>query len=254
MIGVFDSGSGGLTVLKEIHKLAPHLDVVYFGDFARLPYGEKRPEELGAFTTIAIEKLLQEGAENIVSACNSISASVAQPLISLLGEKRFGMVEMVGPTVRAVLKAYPEKTVGLVATPATVRSGIYQQAFVNARVRVEAVALPGLVDMIEEGDEGSEEMETLIYGAVKKLAQKHCDLLILGCTQYPLVQGVFEEATRQVGDGVVVYNPAASVAEETVMRFGKEGEGQLRFIISRDSDFFRKKVNEFFGEQEIEVL
>src|SRR3990167_1767776 len=152
MIGVFDSGSGGLTVLKEIHARAPQLDVVYFGDLAHVPYGEKTPEELGALTVIAVEKLLSEGAENIVSACNSISASVAQPLIELLGRRRFGMVEMVGPTVAALVpEAQAGKKLGLVGTRATVQSRLYADAFARRGVSLEAFPIPGLVEAIESG-------------------------------------------------------------------------------------------------------
>ena len=255
MIGVFDSGSGGLTVLKEIRTLAPQIDVVYFGDIANLPYGEKSPEELGALTTIIIEKLLEEGAENIVSACNSVSASVAQPLISLLGKHRFGMVEMVGPTVRALLtEAGTGKHIGLVATPATVRSGIYQKAFAQERVTIETHHASGLVDAIEAGEEGSEEVEMLVYKAVKDLVVKQCGILVLGCTQYPFVQAVFEDAVKNIGVDMSVYNPALAVAEETVLRFGDIGSGKLRFIISKDSDFFRKMVQDLFGGSTIEVL
>jgi len=248
MLGVFDSGSGGLTVLKEIYKQAPSLDAVYFGDLLHMPYGEKTPEELGALTVIAIEKLLSEGAENIVSACNSVSASVAQPLIDLLGRKKFEMVEMVQPTVQALKST---EHIGLVGTPATVESGLYSSAFKNVGINIQTQAIGGLVQEIEGGqDKGA--IEKYVRNAVENLAERGCSTIVLGCTQYPLVADVFERAGSEFG--VHIVNPAEFVAREAVKRFGTDGSGSLRFIISQDSEYFRKLVEEFFGNCDVEVL
>src|SRR5687767_11474091 len=102
MIGVFDSGSGGLSVLLEIRKRLPSVDVVYLGDIKNAPYGSKTREELGALTVMAVSRLLNEGADFIVSACNSVSASIVLPMLEILGVKPFEIVEMVGPTVKGL--------------------------------------------------------------------------------------------------------------------------------------------------------
>jgi len=253
MIGVFDSGSGGLTVLKEIHKEAPHLDVVYFGDLLNVPYGEKTAEELGALTTVAIEKLLSEGADNIVSACNSVSAGVAQPLIDLLGRNQFGMIEMVAPTAEALShESQRDKKFGLVGTHATVRSGMYTKAFAKRGVSLETFPVSGLVEAIENRED-EKVIEQFVEKALIELSKKGCDSVILGCTQYPLVENVFKNVANKIG-GIDIVNPARFVAKEVLKRFGNNGSGKLRFIISKDSDFFRNIVKEFFGDCEIEVL
>lgn len=252
MIGIFDSGSGGLTVLKEIRALAPQCDIVYFGDFVHVPYGEKTPEELGALTVIAVEKLLEEGATEIVSACNSVSASIAQPLIQLLGRKQFGMIEMIGPTVGALKEQAQEGiTIGLVATPATVRSGIYHNAFSAEQITIKAIGIPGLTDAIESGaDEAT--LTNIFSSAVDELKKASCSTIILGCTQYPLIKEVFESYSPDT----IFFNPAHAVADKVVKRFDTDGNGTLRFLLSQDSDIFRKMVTEFFPEEEyvIEVL
>jgi glutamate racemase len=124
MIGIFDSGSGGLTVLKTVRERMPSADILYFGDIKNAPYGEKPHGELGALTVRAIELLQKRGAESIVSACNSVSASLAISLFDALSLAPGHLIEMVGPTVSA-FKDSPERIL-LTATPATIGSEIYQ--------------------------------------------------------------------------------------------------------------------------------
>lgn len=242
MIGVFDSGSGGLTVLRELRAQAPNVDIVYFGDLVNIPYGSKTAAELGALTTVAIEKLLSEGATNIVSACNSVSSSVAQPLIQLLGRKQFGMIEMVSPTVGALQKrGFDGEKIGVVATPATVSSGLYQNAFSGQGIHAEAYGLRGLTPAIEAGASRETLLEIIMPGVD---ALEMCDVIVLGCTQYPLAKGVFESYAPHIE----FFDPARAVAEHALEQFGTEGTGVTRLIISKNSAYFRMVAREFFGD------
>ncbi len=246
MLGIFDSGSGGLTVLKEIKKISPNLDIVYLADFKNIPYGDKSPEELGSLTVSAIKRLLDEGAENIVSACNSVSASVAQPLIDLLGEKDFGMIEMVGPSLKALVPEVEKgKRVLLVATEATVRSGIYSHGFANKNIFIQSIAIPKLVSEIE-GGASCKAIRLVIADAIKDVGS--FDILLLGCTQFPLVYEVFEEVLASQGREASIFNPAEVVSVEVGRRFNKEEKGDVTFLLSAVSPSFEGRARTILGK------
>ncbi|MCR4333930.1 MAG: aspartate/glutamate racemase family protein, partial [Patescibacteria group bacterium] len=142
MIGIFDSGSGGLTVLKAIRERMPSADILYFGDIKNAPYGSKSNSELSVLTVRAIELLQKRGATSIVSACNSVSASLAISLLDSLSLAPTQLIEMVGPTVHSFKNSSARLL--LVATPATIQSEIYQNAFRMIGKDVEVVAIPDL--------------------------------------------------------------------------------------------------------------
>ncbi|MDG1949259.1 MAG: aspartate/glutamate racemase family protein, partial [bacterium] len=148
MIGIFDSGSGGLTVASAIRKRAPMLDIIYFGDIANAPYGSRSDEELQQLTLKGIQLLREHGAQEIVSACNSISAKVIRPMAQLMGSNHSSIVEMVGPTAVAAAVLGEKKWVGI-ATPATVESQMYQEAFKMLGMNIEMIACPNLAGTIE---------------------------------------------------------------------------------------------------------
>jgi len=249
MIGIFDSGSGGLTVLKAIRERLPSSDIVYFGDIKNAPYGDKSSGELGALTVRAIELLQEQGAESIVSACNSVSASLAVSLVDALALGPGQLIEMVGPTVSA-LKGAPERLL-LVATPATIRSEIYQNAFRMIGTNVMAVAIPDLAAAIEFG-KGEEEEERLIRAALKGVSLADFDLLILACTHYPLAAAAFSRATR-----LPLIAPAEAVADRVKKRLWPRevGEGTTRFLVSADTPQFRERLAVLgLGSAPVEVI
>ncbi len=252
MIGIFDSGSGGLSVLSEIRKLMPKADVVYLGDIKNAPYGSKRREELGALTSAAVSRLLSEGATKIVSACNSVSASIVLPMLSILSVKPFDMVEMVGPTVKS-LKDEKRKIL-LVATPATIESGIYQQGFKSIGKEIETLAIPDLAGAIEFGA-SKMEIEKIIAEALGFVKETDLGILVLACTHYPLVRDSFVRVLGKIGKKMRIYDPALAVADEVGNRMKEKGRGSLRFLITKDSAIFRKRVRGLFGKAgEVEVL
>jgi len=253
MIGIFDSGSGGLSVLAEIRKLMPDADVIYLGDIKNAPYGSKSREELGALTSAAVSRLLSEGATKIVSACNSVSASIVLPMLSILSLKPFDMVEMVGPTVKAMKDE--KRKILLVATPATIESGIYQQGFKSVGIEIATLAIPDLAGAIEFGAT-DEEMETMIEKALAGLPQFNHEILVLGCTHYPLIKNLFEKVLAKMGKQIEIVDPAVAVAHEVKIMMDEKGEGKLRFLITKDSPFFRERVSRLFGKENtiVEVL
>jgi glutamate racemase len=251
MIGIFDSGSGGLTVLKAIRERMVSADIIYFGDIKNAPYGSKSNSELSVLTVRAIALLQVRGAGSIVSACNSVSASLAVSLFDMLSIAPDHLIEMVGPAVSS-FKNSSDRLL-LVATPATIHSEIYQNAFHMIGKEVETIAIPDLAAAIEFGS-SEEEIEKIIRDAFKDVQLDAFDVLILACTHYPLVSHIFE---RVVG-GVTIVDPAYAVGERTRQKLGSQeaGRGTMHFIISKDSQPFRDRVAALFpsGEVSIEVL
>lgn len=251
MIGIFDSGSGGLTVLKAIRDSMRNFDIVYFGDLKNAPYGERSRSELSHLTVEGIKTLKARGATSIISACNSVSASLAVSLFDTLDLSPEHLIEMVGPTVRYL--RHFDKPLLVAATPATIESGIYQDAFAMVGVDITPVPIPGLAGAIEFGSD-DERIEQLTRDALSGLDGSGHGGLVLACTHYPLALGSFEKSLR----GMPIFDPATAVAERVEEKFwpAEAGDGKLRFLISAESDHFRRRVTEMFpgAEFSIEVL
>jgi glutamate racemase len=232
MIGIFDSGCGGLTVLRALRAALPQADVVYFGDTKHAPYGNRTREDIISLTEAAFNLLRSRGATNIVSACNSVSVSLALSVPERV-------IEMVGPTVRALAKS--EKRIGLAATVATIESGIYQDAFRAAGKEATAFSIPELAGAIEAGKDTDEIVANALAGK-----EGTFDTLILACTHYPLVR----ESFAKVLPNVELFDPALPVAEEVKRLWGDEeqGTGTTHFILSKESPVFIRFIEAFFPE------
>ena len=237
MIGIFDSGSGGLTVLKAIRDVMPSADILYFGDIRNAPYGEKSREELSRLTVNSIRVLQARGATSIVSACNSVSASLAISLFDSLGLAQQNLIEMVGPTV-SYFKDF-KKPILLAATPATVSSELYQSAFRMLGITIDAVAIPKLAGAIEFGVSATDQ-ERLIAAAFAPYDLEKYGALILACTHYPLAGASF----RKVLGEVPFFDPAEAVAERVKRQLWPRevGDGTLRLLVSRDTPQFRAQA------------
>lgn len=235
MIGIFDSGSGGLTVLKEIRKRLPKAEIVYFGDIKNAPYGTKTQEELVALTAAAIELLKARGATHIVSACNSVSAALA------VANAPKNMIEMIEPTVAAFQGSSAK--ILLVATPATINAEMYQNAFKAVGKEIQTLAIPELAGALEFGASDTE-VEKIVSDALARVDHSSFDTLVLGCTHYPFARTAFEKALP----GITTVDPAVAVAERVAAQFSEEGSGTATFLVSKDSEPFRRRVAELFPE------
>ncbi len=240
MIGIFDSGSGGLSVLSALRKKAPKADVVYFGDIGNAPYGSKSPNELAAFVARGMQELAARGATEIIAACNSISFSI---LAGAAGHDR--LIEMTRPAAR-MMRKYAGERVLLLATQATVDSGIYREALWSI-VAFDELPVPNLATAIEEG-KSKEAIAQIVRDALETRKGNSYDKILLGCTHYPLVRDIIEKEVRALLGSAPLLDPADAVAEEGVQRFDCAGGGMLKFVISKDSHEFRNRITPFFLE------
>jgi glutamate racemase len=204
-IGIFDSGVGGLTVLKALRRKLPHRDFVYLGDTARVPYGRKPAAMVAEFAYGITEFLRQKGVEGVVIACNTASASALPELAGHFAIPIWGVIE---PGVEAAARLTRSGRVGVIGTQGTIASGAYQRRLEQRGLTVWARACPMLVHIVEEGLTGSPECDLLLGHYLGGRAA--IDTLILGCTHYPLLH---DAIARTVGDSVTLVDSAEALAQ-----------------------------------------
>jgi glutamate racemase len=242
-VGVFDSGVGGLTVLHECLVTMPHEDFVYLGDGARLPYGPRPPGELRRFSREIAGFLADEGVKLIVAACNS-ATSAALP--ALQEELEVPVVGVLTPEAHAAVQATRNRRIGLLATEATVASGRYAQLVrtLDAGARLDAVACPKLVPLIESDDPFGEATVAAVREYAAPLKAEGVDTVILGCTHYPLIRPIFQ---RVFGRDVALVFSAEETAREVAETLARKRiendprrEGSYRFLTTGDPEGFRR--------------
>jgi len=239
-----------LSVLSALRERVPHADVVYFGDLNNAPYGNKSREELGALTVLGIEKLIAEGATEIVSACNSVSVSIVLPMFEILDIPRTNIIEMVGPTVASFRDK--DARVLICATQATVDSRVYQDGFAMLGVPAVAVAIPELVGLIETGAD-QQALRSCISSALAQYTGAEYTHIVLGCTHYPLVRRQFLESVRDAHITGELVDPACVVADAACERFDTQGTGATRFILSQQTDVFSAYAQRTLGVHTLDV-
>lgn len=209
-IGVFDSGVGGLTVLREILKLVPDENIIYFGDTARVPYGPRDLEQVRSFVFKITEFLSQKEVKLMVIACNTSTAAALGQLNSRYGIPIIGVIE---PGARTAVKTTVNRRVGVIATQGTVNSGAYQQAIcqIDENIEVYSAAAPRLVEYVEQGILSGDKLNEAICGYIQPLLAKDIDVLIMGCTHFPLIEGPISACA---GSGVKVISSAVETAAD----------------------------------------
>lgn len=248
MIGIFDSGVGGLTVASAIRKRAPRADFVYFGDLANAPFGPKSSDELFGITLRAMQFLRAQGADEIVAACNSVSVSVIRPLMEAFGIQGTNVIEMVGPAARALAYQHSKKIL-VIATEATVKSGMYESTFHRHALRPTMMAVPDLASAIENG-RSLIDIQQIVTPVIDRVVAEEFDTLVFGCTHYPFVHDVFEEAFVLKGVRVNLFNPADAVAMDVASTCNIQGHGAQTFFVSKTSEVFDAHVRTFFGSSQ----
>ena len=240
-IGIFDSGVGGLTVVKEIFKTLPNERIIYLGDTARVPYGTKSPETIRRFSIETVEFLMRFGVKLIVVACNTVS-SISLPLL----RKRFNIpiVDVIRPGARRAVKMTRNNKIGVIGTATTVKSRAYEREIgrISKDVRVISQTCPLFVPLAEEGWLNGKITLDIARKYLTPLSKKGIDTLVLGCTHYPLLRGVIG---RAIGKDVNVVDSASSVAEETAAILLKMDE--LSSVSKKpEHDFFATDAVEQF--------
>jgi len=204
-IGVFDSGLGGLTVLRALIDLVPGASTVYFGDTGRFPYGPKPAATVRAHAMEIAELLVDRGVQMLVVACNSATSVALDDLTERLDVPVVGVIE---PGVRAAASVTTTGRVGVIGTVGTIASGAYQRAATAAGVELTCAACPGFVEFVEAGDVDSDQVHVLAERLLEPVRRADIDTLILGCTHYPLL-------ARTIGDVMGPDVVLVSSADET---------------------------------------
>ncbi len=204
-IGVFDSGLGGLTAVSALRELLPQEDVVYFGDTGRVPYGTRSAQTIFRYAAQDVRFLLGHDIKCIVVACGTVSSVALPKLLELTDVPILGVID---PAVRAAVRATKNGRIGVVGTSATIRSGTYREGLLAANAHLEIISKPCplLVPLVEDGRffEGSAVTELLVEEYLTPLLRQDIDTLILGCTHYPLLTGIF---SKLCGPNVTLINP-----------------------------------------------
>jgi glutamate racemase len=249
-IGIFDSGFGGLTVMKAIRTLLPHENIIYFGDTARLPYGTKSRETILRYSVENASFLIEQGIKILVVACHTACSFALEEL-----KEKFDLpiVGVTTPMIEQVHRLSPRGKIAILGTHGTIASGSYQNAIqkIFPSAEVSALACQLLVYLVEEGYVNHPVTTTLIQEYLLPLKDKNIDTVVLGCTHFPLLQHQIEQALDPT---IHVIDPAKFCAE-FLQKLLKEKNllnldqkpGRYRFFVSDAPEKFRKLGNSFLG-------
>jgi len=258
-IGVFDSGFGGLEILREIVKELPEYDYIYLGDTARAPYGSRSQEVVYKFTKQAVDFLFKHNSPLVILACNTASSEALHRIQREYLPKHYPNRRVLGvviPAAEAAVEVTQNNRIGVIATESTVASGAFERELkkLNPELEVFQNACPLLVPIIEAGEHNSGVADNLIKNYLKSLIKEHIDTLILGCTHY----GLLEAKIRKITDGKVnIISEGKIVAEklkdylmrhpEIESKLGKNSE--IKFLTTDLTDKFKTLGSQFFGRQ-----
>lgn len=250
-VGVFDSGVGGLSVLRAIHSLLPSQPLLYFGDQAHVPYGSRSLEEVRAFSEEITRFLLRRGARLIVVACNTASAAALQFLRQIFPDVPFVGME---PAVKPAAERSQTHRVGVLATPATFQGALYAsvvERFASGTTLFQDTC-PGLVQEIEAGRLDGVETRRILEKALLPMLENRIDTVVLGCTHYPFVIPLIQEIA---GPEVQVIDPAPAVARQTQRLLELNGWSSresaiagIRYFTSGDPHQFSALLLKLLGE------
>jgi len=244
-IGIFDSGLGGLTVVNAMAKALPKESFIYVGDTARVPYGDKNADTIRMYGHQIISFLQEKGVKAVIAACGTISSNVMEDLWK---EFDLPIIDVVRPGIDACLdlcKAKNKKRVGVIATEATIKSGFFQRTLKekNPHLVIEAKACPLFVPLIEKGLTDNAAAVQIVEDCLKDWQHNPLDVLILGCTHYPLLSPILKQVlgndTVQVDMAVATLEVAAKVLTENNM-LKKSNEAFSEFYVSGDTEKFNE--------------
>ncbi|MEJ7778345.1 MAG: glutamate racemase [Daejeonella sp.] len=252
-IGIFDSGIGGLTVANAIRKILPNEQLIYFGDTAHMPYGDKSPEAIKFYSLKIAKFLLDKKCKVIVIACNTASSHAYHELVHFLSD-RVPIINVIDPVVDFMIQKSQNRKIGVIGTKSTIRSDIYAKKFklANPGIQVSSLATPLLAPMIEEGFFNNNISKTVINSYLSSSKLKKIDSLILACTHYPLIK---PEIASFYSGRIDIINTAEIVAEYVKERLSllellnNEVAKKHQFFVSDYTPSFAKSTRLFFGEK-----
>lgn len=252
-IGIFDSGIGGLTVAYAIKELLPYESMIYFGDTAHLPYGDKSEASIQAYSIKIADMLLNKGCKVIVIACNSAS-SAAYELLKEYVNKNVQIINVIDPMVELITTQFQGKKIGLIGTKRTVQSGVYLTKINDARkdILLKSLATPLLTPMIEEGFFNNQISHEIIAQYLADAALQDIEALILACTHYPLIKkeiGNFYNNTMPVLDSSVIVAQALKQYLERNNLLSTSQQPVRQFYVSDYTKSFEASTRIFFQEQ-----
>ena len=251
-IGIFDSGLGGLTAVREIMRVLPGENLVYFGDTGRVPYGTRSRETIVKYTRCDLNFLMSFNVKAVIAACGTAS-SIALPVVR--GEYPIPMVGVIDCAARAARAATQNGRIGVIGTPATIRSDAYRRVLHELDPSLQIFSNPCalLVPLVEDGrfSRGDTVAELLVREYLAPLLEREIDTLILGCTHYPLLTGIFEEIC---GPGVTLISPGTTAADEAKILLTERGllntsgrRRQSSYFVSDNTVGFARSAEMFLG-------
>ena len=243
-IGVFDSGVGGITVVKEIFKNLPNEKIIYFGDTARVPYGNKSPETVIRYSKQIAQFLVSQGVKAIVIACNTASALALDAVREVVSVPVIGVVL---PGAEAAANATKNGNIGIIGTNATIKSGLYEKSISETlpTAKTFGQACPLFCNLVEEKMIDDEVTIMMIHRYMDDLVKNNkIDTLVLGCTHYPILESVIK---REVGEGITLVNPAYETAKALEKLLSSQNllnteilsDNSHTFYVSDDAEHFR---------------
>ena len=251
-IGVFDSGFGGLTAARQLRRIMPSENIIYFGDTARVPYGGGSRDTLLKYARQDIHFLREFDLKAVVIACGTVSSNC---LTELRQENDLPIIGVVEPAVEAAVRATKNGRIGMVATRASVSSRAYERYFqeIAPDVQVFSRACPLFVPLVEEGrcSMGDIVIETVAEDYLRELREQEIDTLVLGCTHYPLIADVIQKI---IGSNVTLIDAGAESARATRALLSERGQlesggaGESRYFTSDRVDGFERLASLFLGE------
>lgn len=255
-IGIFDSGIGGLTVAKAVKKVLPEESIVYFGDTAHLPYGDKSTAAIQAYSVRIAEELLKQKCKVILIACNSASSAAYELVTEYVG-KRAKVFDVINPTVDYIRENYQNDKIGLIGTKQTVSTGVYAQkiASLNQNIEFKALATPLLVPMIEEGIYGDDISKNIIKKYLDNKTLCGISSLILGCTHYPIIHAEIKNHFDELDEEIEIIDSAETVAYalKSFLEFHQLGSKAKnpadKFLVSDFTESFERTTKTFFGTE-----
>lgn len=241
-IGIFDSGFGGLTVMKTIRQALPHENIIYFGDTAHIPYGTKSGETILRYSIENASFLINQGVKVLVVACHTACSFALEELQKMFKIPIMGVIQ---PSIEKVVQTSSHGKIGILGTRATISSGTYQNQLQSLMPKAEitAIACPLFVPLVEEGYLDHPLTQLAIQEHLQSLKTKHIDTLLLGCTHYPLLAAYIE---KEIGPSVTLIDPGLNCAQslkqlllEQQLLNPNTSTPRYQFFVSDDPEKFR---------------